>query len=229
MKGIKLANPMGADTEYLRDNLTNSLQKVLIENSKQADKFFLFEMASIYLRSKNTQPTKKDLPKEINTLGVGFYGYTFPDAVEIIKTLLTNLGLTYTIQATPSGLNFLVGKNIIGNISLVNNNIIANFTVTTLYANQQVKAYQPTNPNPPQIEDLKFEIAPKVYMGEVIEAIRKIENVTKVELLDRFDQYVTFRIYYQSAEKTLTDKEVARIRQKLTDLLSTKFAFKYQA
>jgi len=222
-KGVKLSNPMGGDTEYLRDNLSTSIQKVLVNNSKKQGKFFVFEMANVYL------PIKNNLPEEKNMLCLGFAGYSFSDATEIIRAFLIKTGLKFTTQPTTTGLNFLVGKNIIGEINLLDQHVIANFAVTALHTHAKTVAYQPTNPNPPQIEDLKFEIAPQVYLGEVITTLEAIPHVAKVELLDRFDQFVTFRIYYQSPDKTLTDKEVARIRQKLTDVLSTQFAFKYQA
>jgi len=222
-KGVILSNPMGSDTEYLRDNLTTSIQKVLANNTKKQPKLFVFEMANIYL------PVKGDLPEEKNTLALGFTGYTFPDAVEMVKVFLAKIGVRSATQPTISGLNFLVGKNTIGEINLLDQHMIANFSVTALHTHAKTVAYQPANSNPPQIEDLKFEVAPQVYLGQVIEEMEKIPFVANVELLDRFDQFVTFRIYYQSPNKTLTDKEVARIRQKLTDVLSTQFAFKYQA
>ena len=222
-KGVKLSNPMGSDTEYLRDNLSTSIQKVLVNNSKKQGKFFVFEMANTYL------PVKNNLPEEKNMLCLGFADYSFSDATEIIKAFLTKTGIKSTTQPTITGLNFLIGKNTIGEINLIGDCAIANFAVTALHTNAKLVTYQPTNPNSPQIEDLKFEIAPRIYLGEVMTEMEKIINVAKVELLDRFDHFVTFRIYYQSPDKTLTDKEVARIRQKLTDLLSTQFAFKYQA
>lgn len=222
-KGLKLSNPMGADTEYLRDNLTTSIKKALVGNTKKQDRIFLFEMANIYL------PKKNDLPDEKNILSLGFTGYSFYDATEIVYTLLTNLGIKFQIKPTATGLSIWVGKNNLGEISLVGNYVIANFSVSALHQNHQVKSYQSVNPNPPQIEDLKFEIAPQVYLGEAMNAMLSIPSVTKVELLDQFDRFVTFRVFYQSPNKTLTDKEVTRIRQKLTDLLSAKFAFKYQA
>ncbi|MEK7470600.1 MAG: hypothetical protein AAB622_01150, partial [Patescibacteria group bacterium] len=47
--------------------------------------------------------------------------------------------------------------------------------------------------------------------------------IEKVELKDIYKNSYTFRIWYQDAEKTLTDAEVAKIRDEIIKEIKNKF------
>jgi phenylalanyl-tRNA synthetase beta subunit len=70
--------------------------------------------------------------------------------------------------------------------------------------------------NPPQIEDLTIKIPPKTEVGKVIETIRQSSSrIAGISLKDKFGDAYTFRISYLDPEKTLTDREVEKIRNKV--------------
>ena len=74
------------------------------------------------------------------------------------------------------------------------------------------------------MEDLTLVIPEKTYIGDVIEAIYSISNIVyRVELTDIYDANYTFNIQYQDENKTLTDKEVEEIRNKILSNLKLKF------
>ena len=76
---------------------------------------------------------------------------------------------------------------------------------------------------PPIIEDLSFVVPQKTYVGEIIRIINKTDPIIeKIELIDSFDKNRTFRITYQDSKKTLTDKEVEKIREKIIKNLKSK-------
>ena len=78
---------------------------------------------------------------------------------------------------------------------------------------------------PPQVEDLTVKIPEKTYVQDVVEEIKKShEYVSNVELVDIYKRNNTFRIYYHTSKKTLTDKEVEKARDKVTKKLREKFA-----
>jgi len=77
---------------------------------------------------------------------------------------------------------------------------------------------------PPIVEDLAFLVPEKTLVGEIIKEIKKLNNlVIKVELLDRYQNTRTFRITYQHPKRTLTDREVKEIREKIINKISKKF------
>ena len=62
---------------------------------------------------------------------------------------------------------------------------------------------------------------------KMIEEIKKVSKLTvSIELIDSYKNTRTFRITYQSPRKTLTDKEVKKIREKIVRKLRTKFETK---
>ncbi len=91
--------------------------------------------------------------------------------------------------------------------------------IPTRYEMQQVPAY------PPVLEDLAFVVDDQLPAGTVEEAIRQAAGriVTHISLFDvyRGDQIgegkksLAYSLTYQSAEKTLTDNDVAQIRQRI--------------
>ena len=78
--------------------------------------------------------------------------------------------------------------------------------------------------NPPIIEDLSFTFLSRTPIGSVIEEIKKTsETVRNVELIDSYQNTKTFRITYQHPEKSLTDKEVGKVRERIIEKINQKF------
>jgi len=93
----------------------------------------------------------------------------------------------------------------------------------------EIKKYQAIPKYPPIIEDLSFIIPEKTYIGEVMKAIKTTSLIIQnVELIDSYENTRTFRITYQDAKKTLTDKEVEKIRKKIIETLKNKLELKFK-
>ncbi|MBU3956884.1 hypothetical protein KKI19_01185, partial [Patescibacteria group bacterium] len=91
----------------------------------------------------------------------------------------------------------------------------------------KAKKYTPIPKYPAIVEDLTFVVPPKTLVGEMFEEIEKASQLIKLtELIDSYKNTRTFRITYQSPKKTLTDKEVEKIRGKIVHKLKTKFEAK---
>jgi phenylalanyl-tRNA synthetase beta subunit len=76
---------------------------------------------------------------------------------------------------------------------------------------------------PPQIEDITFEIPEKTNIGDIIKNIKSIKNVEMAELVTKYNNAYTFRVWYQSKQKTFTDKEVEVVRNKILKKVESKF------
>jgi len=64
----------------------------------------------------------------------------------------------------------------------------------------------------------------KTLVGKIIEEIKRTSSlVINVSLLDSYQDTRTFRIAYQHPNRTLRDKEVKKIREKIIKEISKKF------
>ncbi|MEK7061130.1 MAG: phenylalanine--tRNA ligase subunit beta, partial [Patescibacteria group bacterium] len=84
---LKLKNPLGPESEYLRTTLIYSLQKAAMENSGEKEPFHIFEIANIYI------PKSNDLPQEKMTLAGIFANTNYREAKGIIESLLNELNI----------------------------------------------------------------------------------------------------------------------------------------
>ena len=227
-KALKLKNPLGTESDYLRTSLMPSLVSATMENLGSTETFHLFEMANIYL------PRSNDLPEERLMLAGIFSNYSYRDAKGIVEALLEKLHIKINFEPTETkGFSaskcalILSGKEILGQIGIAENSdlIYYEFDVQKLaeFASVPV-SYKEISKYPSQIEDLTFELPEKTRIGDVIDAIVSVNrNVKSVELKDIFNNSHTFRVRYHDSGKTLTDANVADIRKEILSTLKTKF------
>lgn len=227
---LKLKNPLGKDSEYLRLSLAPSLISAAESNNFIKTPFHLFEMSNVYL------PVRNQLPEEKMMLGGIFSNFQYPNAKGIIEALLESLGVSARFKQEDGHhflpnhrLNILADKEEIGQFGYVKENLIYyEFDTDTLRkATRPLSSYKPIPKYPPQIEDISLVLSPRTLVGDTIETIKKTDQqIISVELIDTYDKTKTFRISYQNPTKTLTDKEVEKIREKLLKILEKKFGAK---
>ena len=226
---LKLRNPLGSDSEYLRMSLMPSLVSAAKENLGTFDTFHLFEMANVYL------PRRNDLPEEKLMLGGVFEGYKYRNAKGIIEALLTKLKIKDIKFDVQESNGFAAGKCLaimsdkvqIGLVGYPENSelVYYEFEVSKLFELSQVNnEYTPIPKYPSQIEDLTLNFPDKTFLGGVINEIKLSNRLVKsAELKDIYKDSYTFRIEYQDPEKTLTDKEVEEVRIKVLSKIKEKF------
>lgn len=230
---LKLRNPLGKDSEYLRTTLLPSLTKAAQENLGLKEKFHLFEMANIYL------PRKNDLPEERMILGGILSDYSYREAKGLVEGMLASLNLKSQeisedkIYFVPSQrIVFRAAGEIVGEVGILetNNFIYYEFGVEKLRKlGKWIGSYTPIPKYPAQIEDLTFSLPGKTKIGEVLSLINKVESlISKVELKDVYNDAYTFRIWYQHPTKTLTDKEVEETRNKVITAINKNFGGKFK-
>lgn len=190
---IKLTNPVSLDYEYMRSSLIPGLKKAVKENKANFDNIALFEMGRVYLR-KNIEKNKVAaiINKDDYFLLKG-----------IIEDLLKRLHVDNSVieELTPN--YFCLDLDKIKNSA------------------QIIVPYKKISAYPPIIEDLSVISSAKTE--GIIDIIKNIDKlVFSVNLLDRYNNSRTFRITYQSYKKSLTDSEVAKIREKIIKNLETK-------
>lgn len=226
-KALKLKNPLGKETEYLRTSLLSSLVDAGKANKGQKDPFHIFEIANIYLPT-----SRKSLPQETMVLAGLFSGYNFREAKGVVEALLTKLNIKYQ-EIVEDENKFLpsrriairAGKEKLGEFGELKNGFhFYSFEIEKLKKKtKSVTTYKFEPQYPAQIEDLTFVLPEKTKTAELISFIEKEKFITQVELEDVFKNAYTFRLWYQSPQKTLTDEEVEKIRKSLLTKLEKKF------
>ncbi len=230
---VKLKNPLGPDTAYLRDNLQDSLVKNVKDNPQEKGDLHIFEISNIYI------PRKNDLPIEQLMLAGIIRHNNYRQNRGIIEALLNELDIEYTDQLEDGG-DYLPNqriivkseKTIIGEYGNLENGLfLYNFDMQKLMNAKKVsRKYKEINKYPPQVEDITLELPEKTLVGEVIDEIKKTNKlVTSATLSDIYESNYTFNIEYQSEDHTLTDKEVEEIRSKILSSLKTKFGTKHES
>lgn len=229
---LRLRNPLGKDTEYLRLSLAPSLVHAAGENAGEKEPFHLFEMANVYL------PVRGDLPEEKMTLGGIFSGYDFRGAKGIVENLLAQLKVEAKfVQENARGYlanhraSVKAGNKEVGEIGFLKGGLIYyQFATESLLSHVKLPTFNPIPKYPAQIEDISLVLAPRTLIGELIDTIRNADKqVVLVELIDTYNDSITLRIKYQDPNKTLTDKEVERIREKILKRVREKHKAKLKA
>ncbi len=196
-KALSLKNPLGEDTKYLRTSLKPSLINAAKENSGEKEGFFLFEIANVYIARKD------DLPEEKMMLGIIFSNYSYRKAKGIIEGLFQELN----IKTQPI-------------VEVINDSPYVYFEVEVEKLRIEAKdfpTYVPLPKYPAQIEDITLILPEKTKIGDIISIFET------AELVDVFSDAYTFRIWYQDTEKTLTDEDVEKIRNKYLKEIKDKF------
>lgn len=203
VNSLKLSNPLGSDTEYLRNKLDSSLVASMDQN-KSAEQAFLFEMSNVFI--KKEIPPAGGLPEERMMLGAIFKGYEYREAKGIGESLLDSLHI----------------NNLSLNLEFKGEYIYFEFSVEEL--RQKMKdfnTYKPAPNFPAQVEDITLNISSKQKVGDVFEKLKNShKNISRAELVDIYEDNYTFRIWFQDPKKTLTDSEVEKIRKEVLKKLA---------
>ena len=223
---LKLRNPMGSDTEYLRTVLMPSLIQDVVNNPQEEDKIHFFELSNTYL------PIKNSLPEEKLVLAGIIKSGEYRENKGVVEVLLNELKINYQTKVE-DGKNYLPSqrstilsdKKEIGQFGNLECGLFYyEFDVERLInAKKVLNKYHEIPKYPPQIEDHTFILPERTRVGEVVDIIKKNALVSNVELSVIYKNSYTFRIWYQDKTKTLTDMEVEKLRNKIISEIKTKF------
>ena len=224
---LRLINPLGTDTEYLRTSLRPSLIKNIDDNPQEEGKIHLFEIANIYL------PRRNDLPEERLILGGIIKNGDFRKNKSLVFAILSELDIDFTSKVE-EGNGYLPGQRIsifshnqkIGEYgNLLNGYFYYEFDVQILVDIEKViKKYKEPSKYPAQIEDITLILPAKTRVGDILDYIPPIHRwINDVKLVNVYKNAYTFRIWYHDEEKTLTDVEVGKVRTEIVKSLKSKF------
>ncbi len=234
-KSYKITNPLSEEWVYMRPTLLPSVLETVSKNTKIAHDLSLFELSMIY-RYRPGQ-----LPEERPMLTIAVTGNKFRELKGFAEGLFTILGIPFSEVGTgkepfewytQTHLN-LGDYGVVGEVkSELVQKLGTNVAVTVLDLDviklvehaTTTKKFIPIPKYPPIIEDLSFIVPENFSVGPLMDALAKAHAlVQSVRLLDAFENKRTVRVTYCDPARTLTNIDVAPIRQKLIELAEEKF------
>ena len=241
-RAYRLPEPISAELAVLRTTLIPSLVDAVRHNlDAGADQIGLFEIARAFL------PSDADLPDEHPRLGVIIEGDFFR-AKGIVDALCRALKVDASYERgvhdllhpgktarLPWGwLGELHPRLLDGTWSACELELAALFA-----ASRAPVTYEDVISYPPVRQDLAFSVDENVSAGELVAAAREAAG-PELREMRAFDVYrgdqvgpgrksIAFSVTFQSAERTLSDEDAARLRTAIVDALAARFGAELRA
>lgn len=220
---VKIKNPLTDDMVYLRRTLWASHLPVLLKASKS---FGVFEFANVYLPNMDTTTTA--LPTEEFHLTLSFKGNA-RNAKGYLSAILKHLYLSapsYRKTESPFETMISTGSTDIGTFITLPQSEYRELAIidldwrTLLSQAKQYPSVIPPSKFTPITEDLTFTVPSSATMQDILNTMRQIPYVTKVDFVDMYKHNATFSLTY-AGDKQLTAEDATQIRKTIIDTLST--------
>jgi len=242
--GITLSNPVDDSESVLRTSLLPGQLRAVAYNQRHFNgDVRLFEIGHVYLPA----PEGQLLPDEREFLAVALSGTEAPAAVAVLDLLAEALALPAVElrAAALSGMHptrsaeVVVAGRARGTVGEVDPDVLEACGVSGRVAwlqldLQQVlegprtrRRYRPVSKYPPSDVDLAFVVPDDVAAAQVERALRATAGslLVRIELFDSYrgsgvpegSRSLAYRLRFQAPDRTLTDAEVAEIRQLCID------------
>lgn len=236
---VRITNPLVAEESVLRNSLRPGLLGAVAYNaSHRRPGVQLFEIGHVY------PPADAELPGEYEALAVMLAGHGAPRAVEVWREIAGALGVGARIDQSrvPTGLHpsrsasLIAGRDLIGAVGEIDPDVASAFGVTErvavleldlgqlLASDGRVVAMKPVSRAPSSDLDLAFELADDVPAERLDKAIRQgagallanleLFDVYRGEGIDPEARSLAYRLRLQAADRTLTDRDIAEVRER---------------
>ncbi|AIY81738.1 phenylalanine--tRNA ligase subunit beta [Clostridium botulinum] len=247
---VKIKNPLGEDYSVMRTTTIPSMMECLGRNySRNNDYVRLFEMAKIYI--KNEDETKIPTERNILTIGM-YGDCDYLDLKGAVENIIDGLGIKNSKHERESEnvsyhpgktAKLVIGKNVVGTLGEVHLDVtenygidvpcfIAELNLDALYESADMdRKYKALPKFPAVTRDIALLVEDSILVQEIEECIRKAGGnlVEKVQLFDIYKgkqipdgkKSIAYAIAYR-ADKTLTDKEVNKVHDKILRSLEYK-------
>ena len=241
---VTITNPLAAEESVLRTSLRPGLLKTIAYNeSHRATAARLFELSKVF-RAKDDP---KSLPDEPEYLAVALAGSDAREAVGVWRVLAEALAVVddRLEQVAVPGLhptrsaNIVIGDGIVGAVGEIDPGVLRHFDVEERVAWLEVdvdllgrqphgeRTYRTVSRYPSSDLDLAFEVDDATPASDVAAAVRRAagELLVALELFDVFRgqpvapgrRSLAYTLRLQAPDRTLTDGDLAELRQRVID------------
>lgn len=228
---IELENPISEDFEYLRPNLSSNLLK----NIELNQKMFSGKDIKIFEIGKTFEKTAKGIAERTKIGAVVSSNKAFYEIKGATDLLLSSLGIKNVWyheerRAEKSAIVTISGKKI-GILQEISPDVAffeLDFEVITEYALEE-KEYEPPSKFPAALRDIALFVPRHTQAESALNVIKTAggELVAALELFDIYEgrelgqaqKSFAFHITYQSKQRTLTNREVDELQEKIIKAL----------
>ena len=231
-KLVELENPIAEDKKYLRPSLLPGLLKNVEDNWRFADEVRIFEIGRVFAEEKGglleklmlglALGVKKQRPfLELKGLLDSFFG-----GIGLVEWDFVPHGDDLRIEADHRVLGYLKVQAIDLSVAEIDLE-----KLVALVGGE--KEYRPLSKYPSVVRDLSLIVDAETRVGDIQNILENISRLVEdVDLIDWFQdeqklgadkKSLTFRLVFQSEDRTLTDEEVGKEMEKVISALEKKF------
>ncbi len=249
---IEMENPISNQFKYLRPSLAAGLIKNISDNFRFFDEVKIFEIGKLFLKGEKQKFEEKlflsiafaskknkqlffELKGAIEQLfrKIGLVNYLMPEPEK--NGWISKFTDNYLI---PQEVLKIESDNIpLGYFGRLNKERIDGFEGVLMEIDleplikliEEEHEYRPLPKYPSVMRDISILVDPIIKVGGIIQTIQEadLKYIEDVDLIDEYDleskRSLTFRIVFQSEDRTLTDKEVNSEMERIIKILQIKF------
>lgn len=239
-KPIKIYNPLSENYSFFQFSLIPNLVKAIISNQKNFTDIKLFNIEKIAFWQNN-----KIIEKYSYAIAIGKKNIDdiFLELKGFLNLLMNELKIDYLLSIQDNE-NFyfaiMHNKKNIGTFGFLNKYVLnlidsdinigfVELDLDLIYdLSKKEKIFNPLPQFPSIIRDLSFFINRKISVHQIEKILlsHKVDYLKKIELKDIYlpldnkdTKSVTYRFYFQSDERTLTDEEINQCLVKIINIL----------
>lgn len=242
---VEIKNPLGEDFSVMRTTMLSSMMESLARNEARSnDEASLYEIGKIYLKTHGPLPLEKEI-LAIGLYGQDLF-YHLKGMVEVLAEEFGLKDLTYERSAHPSfhpgkSADLFLGKKLLGTFGEIHPKVSRNYQMekasyllemdlAVLYAMATgEKKYQEIPKYPSVTRDIAVILEEDILVQE-LEKVFKKQGGQLLESYSLFDVYkgtqlpegkksVAYNLVYRHKDRTLTDKEVSKVHDKIVRTL----------
>ncbi len=249
---IELENPISQELKYLRTSLLPYLFNLVEKNIKNIAEIKIFEMGHVYFEECECQSVSAALlgdNEKIFYQAKGIINILLKKLNIDYQTMALKKEVNceyFNMYAEGKCLQYKAGEELLGTLALTDQRVVKNFNIKnkeiaffnlslnkiTELANRDIK-YNPLPKYPPVMLDVAFVFDQKIKAQEIeqelIQAGRPL--LRSAELFDIYvgknlganKKSLAYHLEYRSDDKTLADKEVKNIHQRVVDKILQRF------
>lgn len=242
---VEIRNPLGEDFSVMRTSMLSSMMESLSRNEARSnDEASLYEIGKIYLKTEGALPEEKEM-LTVGMYGKDLF-YHLKGIVEVITEEFALDNISYRRSENPffhpgKSADILIEKQVLGSFGEVHPKVLSNYSMDkasyvlemdlkTLYHSADLERKYTEIPKYPSVtRDIAVLIDDEVLVQDMENIFRK-QGGNLLESYTFFDVYkgaqlpegkksVAYNLVYRNKEKTLTDKEVNKVHEKIVRTL----------
>ena len=242
---VEIRNPLGEDYSVMRTSTLSSIMEALNRNYVRSNaEAYLYEIGKIYLKKDGPLPEEKDV-LTIGMYGKDLF-YNLKGIVEIIAEEFVLKNVSY--KRSENGFyhpgksaDILLGKKSLGTFGEVHPRVLANYNMdlpcyvlemdlNLLFEEADLERKYTEIPKYPSVTRDIAVLVDDSVLAQDLENIFIKQGGTLLESYKLFDVYkgsqlpegkksIAYNLVYRNKEKTLTDKEVEKVHDKIVRTL----------